>query len=221
MGLLVGWIGVNVVLALVPVLLGGVVAWLGSAMVRKRDWRLWLALAPVLALWLIFLPNTCYLFTEPRHFLGAVDRGQLWLRTNAGDAAALDALTRWGVITVLFVLTGILTFGLAIRPVRRFARQLGVVAWWWSPLFFVLLSLGVYLGLIVRFNSWDLFTRPEVVLRTAVAVTDNPRLTWTILGFGGFLWAAYEVIDIWFDGFLLRAGRRFARAPVAPVAAHD
>jgi uncharacterized membrane protein len=66
---------------------------------------------------------------------------------------------------------------------------------------------GLYLGLVLRFNSWDMLTRPGEVIASAVAVADRPRLLLALLLFGGFLWAAYEAVEIWIDGFLLRWSR--------------
>jgi uncharacterized membrane protein len=205
------WILWNLFLAAIPVVLGAAAAAVGHALRRRRDPRLWLLLGPLLLLWLIFLPNSCYLFTELRHFLEAIDRQDLWFRAH-GDRMAMLELALRAAVGFVYVTAGTLTFGLAIRPVRKLAAEAGIATWPWSPVFFILIALGVYLGLVVRFNSWDLFSRAWEVLRTAFGVTDRPRLTFAIVLFGFFLWAVYEVIDIWIDGFALRWSRR-ARAP--------
>jgi uncharacterized membrane protein len=168
---------------------------------------LWLLLGPLLLLWFIFLPNSCYLFTELRHFLEAIDRQDLWFRAH-GDRMAMLELALRAAVGFVYVTAGAMTFGLAIRPVRKLAQDAGIATGPWSPVFFILIALGVYLGLVVRFNSWDFFSRAGEVLRTAFSVTDRPRVTFAIVLFGFFLWAAYEVIDIWIDGFALRWSRR-------------
>jgi uncharacterized membrane protein len=204
----VHWILWNLFLAVVPVVLGAAAAAVGHAMRRRRDGRLWLLLAPLLFLWLIFLPNSCYLFTELRHFMEAISGQDLWFRAH-GDRWAMVRLALHAAVGFVYVTAGALTFGLAIRPVRSLAEDAGIPTRLWSPLFFILMALGVYLGLVVRFNSWDLFTRGGEVFRTAFAVAaDRPRLTLAIILFGFFLWATYEVIDIWIDGSIGRWPRR-------------
>jgi uncharacterized membrane protein len=201
------WILWNLFLAAIPVALGAAAAALGRAWRRRRDGWLWLLLGPVLFLWLIFLPNSCYLFTELRHFLEEIDRQDLWFRAQDDPMAKLELALR-AMVGFVYVTAGALTFGLAIRPVRKLAEEIGIRTGPWSPVFFILMALGVYLGLVVRFNSWDLFSRPGEVLQTAFSVTDRPRVTFAIVVFGFFLWAVYEVIDIWIDGFALRWSRR-------------
>ncbi len=199
----VSWILRNLFLAVIPVALGYAAASLGPRSRQKQHWRLWLVLAPVLALWLIFLPNSCYLFTEPRHFFMAMERHALWTRARHEPAVAMRlALT--GAVALLYSAAGSLTFALSIRPLKAWMRQSGVRKSWYTPLFFLLVSLGVYLGLVVRFNSWDLLTRPGEVLGTVAGVADRPLLVGTIVLFALFLWVAYEVNDIWIDGFSLR-----------------
>jgi uncharacterized membrane protein len=107
----------------------------------------------------------------------------------------------------MYVMAGALSFALAIRPVHRLASRIGLAAWKWGIPFFGLMSLGVYLGLILRYNSWELLTRPGLILTSVWAAVQRPRLLLVILAFGGFLWAAYGMMDIWIDGFLARWSR--------------
>jgi uncharacterized membrane protein len=197
------WILWNLSLALIPVALGNAVAGIGQQVIRKPLTWLWLVLAPLLVFWLVFLPNTCYLFTESRHLFFAVEREALWTRARHEPAIAMRLFTG-GAVALVYSAAGALTFALALRPVKRWLLRSGVRVGLLAPWFFLLLSLGVYLGLVVRFNSWDLLTRPGNVLETAAEVADRPLLVLTIMTFAFFLWVAFEVIDIWIDGFSLR-----------------
>jgi uncharacterized membrane protein len=200
------WITWNLFLAVVPVALGYTAAALGRRMLGGRERWLWLALAPLLAVWLIFLPNACYLFTEPRHLLTEVENQELWTRSRQEPAAAVR-LALWTAIALIYTAAGALTFTLSIRPVKALARNAGVDTAAWAGPFFVLMSLGVYLGLVVRYNSWDLFTRPHLVLDTIAGIASRPVLLAAIVLFGLFLWLTYEVVDIWVDGFTARWDR--------------
>ena len=100
---------------------------------------------------------------------------------------------------------GLACFALAIRPVARTwsgpaSGRMGVVA---APFFF-LVALGVYLGLIVRLNSWDLVTRPSFVLVVAGRAVASPSLLPILLAFAAFLFVLFVGLDIWLDGLALR-----------------
>jgi len=199
----VRWIMWNLFLAAIPVVLGYAAAWLGTRATGKRSWSIWIVLAPVLLLWLIFLPNSCYLFTESRHLFQAVEHEALWTRARHEPAIAMQ-LAFGGAVALLYSAAGALTFALSIRPVKRWLQHAGLRTGVWAPFFFMLVSLGVYLGLVVRFNSWDLITRPGKVLETVAGVADRPVLAATLGIFALFLWVVFEVNDIWIDGFSLR-----------------
>jgi uncharacterized membrane protein len=199
----VTWILWNLLLALIPVGLGYAAAWLGQRAIGDRASGVWLVLVPLLALWLVFLPNSCYLFTESRHLFSTLERDAMWTRARHEPAVAMR-LAIGGAVALLYAAFGSLTFALSIRPVKRWLEHAGVRTGVWAPFFFLLVSLGVYLGLVVRFNSWDVLTRPEEVLETIAGVADRPRLVATIGVFALFLWFAYELNDIWVDGFSLR-----------------
>jgi len=191
----------NLFLAVIPVGL----AYSAAGLFRRVGAQpaLWLALAPVLLLWFIFLPNSCYLFTEPRHLFLALERGELWSRAPREPHAAVR-LVFWISLSLVYTSAGALTFVLSIRPIKALLRERRRPTLAWVVPFFVLMSLGVYLGLVVRYNSWDLFTRPAVVFGTIAETVGRPILLTAIVLFGFVLWAAYEVVDIWVDGF---AGR--------------
>ncbi len=197
------WTWWNLFLALVPVLVAVVLAW-GVEAWRSRPSRLGAIGLGLLGLvWLAFLPNTCYLMTEWRHFL--FDRSFTIAREMAasGSGSKLKVLKHF-VFFAAYSGFGVVCFGLAIRPV---ARVLGRGCAWpalLAPPFFLAVSLGVYLGLVVRLNSWDLATRPSLVLEVTADAVANGTLLALIVGFGGFLWMVYQAVDIWLDGLAVR-----------------
>jgi len=160
------------------------------------------------AAWLVFLPNTCYLITEWRHFLFALDAQDLFVRSRT-QPFLLAQLIGWSVFYFLYSGFGMLMFALAIRPIEHLAVKKGAVLWFWRLPLFVALSIGVYLGLVVRLNTWDIVSRPAAVWQSTVQIGDHPLLAAFVVAFGIFLWLAYESLDIWIEGF---AGRRNAPA---------
>lgn len=154
-----------------------------------------------------FLPNTCYLITEWRHYFDLVDGGNLFLRSRY-DHVLLVKLCMLSLFYVLYSGFGMLTCVMAIRPIRRAITQLRFDPKLWGISLFPALSLGVYLGLVLRFNSWDLLLNPSKVWFEVTEVGRHPMLMWFIITFGGFLWICYKAVDIWIDGFNLTMSRK-------------
>lgn len=99
---------------------------------------------------------------------------------------------------------GLLTFALAIRRIAWVMRQRRLTLWIWAMPFVLLMSLGVYLGLILRLNSWDIISNPHIVWASIVSTLTRPALVSLIGAFAGFLWFVYLVMDIWVDGLVCR-----------------
>ena len=204
----------NGMLAVIPVALAYASLWVsrvrGMGPARK-------AIIAVLAVvWLGFLPNTCYLLTEWRHFLLSLDVHDLYVRSQR-DPYLLMQLLAWSVFYFLYSGFGLVTFALAIRPMEHLAAKRGAAVWFWALPFFVAVSVGVYLGLVLRLNTWDLVSRPSVVWRSMMQIGGRPLLAAFIVVFGVFLWLAYEAIDVWIDGLADRwsrlSGRRIHLGP--------
>jgi uncharacterized membrane protein len=198
----------NLLLALFPIGLAHALAWLGR---RRGKPARWAALG-LGAVWLAFLPNTFYLLTEWRHVLGA------WARAG-GDAypkgeASLQLMSDT-LFYAIYSGLGALTGALAVRPVVRAMRRSDWPVWPWLPPFFFLMAVGVYLGLILRYNSWDLMYRPADVWAAVAELRFQSDLLLALLLFGGFLWLVYLVADIWIDGFSCRWRQSSALPPTA------
>jgi uncharacterized membrane protein len=203
----------DVFLALIPAALG---AWLGAGLRRSRSWPVWLWL-PVGVLWLLFLPNTCYLLTEIRHYLE--NNPYALLGRPAGESPDLlggsvgpQGIRRflfWTGFYLVFSSSGLLLFTLAIRPVAESLRERGWPLEVLLPPLFFGSALGVYLGLRLRFNSWDLLRQPGAVWDATWDALFGPGIAGAyIVAFAGFLGAAYWIVDVWIDGFLMRWKRR-------------
>lgn len=209
----------NLFLAAVPVALAFVIAH-GLRRQRRAGERLtWALWGPLLLVWLAFLPNTCYLLTEWRHYLQTLATNPVLWRAQQGGQAMVDFLVGTGFY-VLYTGVGLLTFFLAVWPLDRLARgRLGGWVWPLQGGVFVLCPLGVYLGLIPRFNTWDLLhpTRLTDILAVTLGVQERPLLLGFLFGFGGTLWILYTLFDIWMDGAALRLRSRRERK-AAPTA---
>ena len=192
----------NLMLAAIPVALA---YGFGALMARKGKAgpAVWLIGVPLLIGWLLFLPNTCYLLTEWRHLLfdpqweGLLDRAHM-------DRTAMLRTAKWALLFLGYSGVGVLLFTLAIRPIERWLRAAGKPFYWAAPPLFLLTSLGVYLGLIERLNSWDIVQRPLVVWREALLALGSQSLLLSMTVFALLLWGLYEAVDIWVDGVTQR-----------------
>jgi uncharacterized membrane protein len=144
----------NLILAWIPLLLALLVY------DRYRRGRSLLVLAPALLLWLLFLPNAPYIVTDFVH-LSAGSPAPLWLD---------------GVEVSAFAWTGMLLGFVSLYLVHAVARhRLGAVPSWVGVLcVLALVSVGVYLGRVKRWNSWDLLTQPGARLAQLHAHLGDP-----------------------------------------------
>ena len=213
----------NLFLALIPVILAFTIA-RGVRCDRHEGervrWGLWL---PLGAAWLFFLPNSCYLLTEWRHYLQTLTQSTLFAQAHRGGAGRVDFFLVTGFY-LLYSGAGLLAFFLAVWPLDRLTRRrLGWAGALARPLLFPLCALGVYLGLMRgRFNTWDLLNprRLEDLLETTGAALHRPFLLALLLTFGAVLWLFYAAFDVWMDGLAWRLSRRrhhdMAHVPAPP-----
>jgi uncharacterized membrane protein len=146
-----------------------------SAALDRSGWRgRGVALLLLSAPWLAFLPNAPYLVTDLLH-LRTVTSVPVWY-----DAAMFASFAWAGVlagVASLETMRKLLASRVGAMP--SYAASLGVIG---------LSALGIYLGRVVRLNSWDLALRPErVLLKTWAAVHSREALLFVLLFSGFFL----------------------------------
>jgi uncharacterized membrane protein len=113
-------------------------------------------------------------------------------------------VARQGLFFLCYSGFGVLCLVFAIRPAEQLLTKLHVQKPIWMAPLFLLMSFGVYLGLIVRLNSWDILVRPASVWQMLLYVLSSAVLMKTIVVFAFLLWIGYEIGNIWADGLMLR-----------------
>jgi uncharacterized membrane protein len=204
------WVGWNFFLAVIPIPAAYAMVGLmrqqaqGAARLAKAAGILLSGVA-----WLFFLPNAPYLLTGWRHFLHQLTGFNLYeIGRPTGDGATTVLLAIYTLFYLFYSAFGLLAFTVATRSVVRALKLRGAVLACAGIPFFLLMSLGVYLGLIPRFNSWELLSQPVFILQTALDAFTRPLLAVFIFAFAAFLWLAYWVVDTWIDGLLYCRLRR-------------
>lgn len=188
----------NLFLAAIPAVLGYALGWSLSKRGKRRNIPLILCL-PLAGAWIAMLPNSCYLLSEWRHFLFN-EHWRYLLDASENDHAAMLDVAKWGLVFIGYSGIGVLFFVLAVRPVERVLRANGHNPILHAPAFFFVISLGDYLGLIVRLNSWNVINHPLIVWEAADNALFNPDALIPILIFAAILWVIYEAADLWMDG---------------------
>ena len=111
-------------------------------------------------LWLLFIPNTAYIITDVRHISGYCDDTSIY-RVCPENA--------WMIIFFfIYAIVGWVGVVYLLRQMKKFIKDIkGSLT---SNIFIVLIipliSLGVLLGLINRWNSWEFFLNPQDIFNS-------------------------------------------------------
>ncbi len=117
-------------------------------------------LLPILAAWLLFLPNAPYIITDLVH-LRPRDGVPLWFDATLIFLFAFHGLLL-GIISTLFVHEVVEKH---LSPFKVWAFLSGC---------FVLSGYGIYLGRFLRWNSWDILVHPIGLLRESLLKLTSP-----------------------------------------------
>ena len=152
-----------------------------AAAVRNRP-RIRFLQWPLLAMWLLFLPNAPYILTDVVHVL------------------RLGGYVFWYdlVLVFSFALAGLAAGVASMRIVQRLVTEsAGTLAGHLVVLTSALLSgVGIYLGRVMRWNSWDLVLQPHVLLPQMARAVANPWHSRHALVFAAMFGVLFAVIAI-------------------------
>ncbi|KPQ36946.1 MAG: putative membrane protein [Phormidesmis priestleyi Ana] len=136
----------------------------------------WMGLAAFVA----FLPNAPYVLTDVIHLVKFIQQG-----------AAL-----WTIVFVLipqyfvFMFIGVEAYVLSLLNLGKYLRQQGKQHWITGAelTLHALCALGIYLGRVPRFNSWDLLTHPGQIVSFVTRDLWQPQaLAFIVTTFGVIL----------------------------------
>lgn len=159
----------NLFLAFIPY---GITFVLGS---QEKWQRSWWALAPILGLWLLFLPNTPYLISDLQH-LQYAPREMVWY----------DA-----ILLFVFAIYSLCIMTLTVQEMRGVLSK--KIPLKWIPIIiasvFILCGFGIYLGRFLRWNSWDILQNPMTLFEDILMRIRHPftyAKTWVVtFGYAG------------------------------------
>lgn len=145
----------NIFLAWVPYL----VSLAMTALHQQAPLRRW-TLALLGAIWFCFLPNAPYLITDLMH-----------LRHNADAPLIYDV----GMLASV-AWTGTFLAVASLRMVQTLVRRAygAAISWLFVLMVVGCSGFGIYLGRVLRWNSWDVLMNPRAVLADVLPRAFNP-----------------------------------------------
>lgn len=183
----------NLFLAVIPLVLGTVLFrfW------RRRSVAWWIGVCIFLA----FLPNAPYVLSDAVHIVR-------WQNMNPTRSQWVLWLTGFGV----FCLIGMEAYVLSIANVRHYLRREGLGRYT-VPVILGLhaaCAMGIYLGRVARFNSWDLAGNSHLVLAEVHRSLLRP---WTLVLVGFTFVVTVTAAEVLQRVNLLAAARVARRRP--------
>jgi uncharacterized membrane protein len=158
------WMGFNTFLAIIPLILG----WL-FYLTKNKITKYFHGV-----FWLLFLPNTIYLFTDILNLI------RQWGMVGAPER--LVFVFQYSVLTII----GLVTFVLSLYPFEKFIKNTKY-AKRGAAIIIVLnfiIGFGITLGRVERINSWDVVFRPESVVASSLNIIFSVELMFLTLLFG-------------------------------------
>lgn len=173
----------NLFLAWVPLLLSFVLV----TRLKKTRWSDPLNMLITFG-WLLFLPNSFYLVSDLIH-----------LQTTFEVSVLYDAVLFTSFIVNGFIGGYLSVYFIHVEIINRYSAKL---ANWIITSVFLLCGFAIYLGRVLRWNSWDLFTNPaslafdlseQVVNQAAQSRASVTTLSFFIL-IGGMYAALWQLV---------------------------
>ncbi|WP_166521558.1 DUF1361 domain-containing protein [Zobellia amurskyensis] len=139
----------------------------------------------LLLLWVLFLPNSPYIITDFVHLDSS--RPTFWLDL---------------MLFFVFSLNGLILGILSMMDVFSYLRKRNHPVLANAILLFVSLlsGYGVFLGRFLRFNSWDIVTKPLVLAQSLFNSLFLVDAWLWIFGFGSFIWVSFWALKPFLRG---------------------
>lgn len=131
--------------------------------------------------WLLFLPNSPYIITDFIH-----------IKHGGSNLIWLDLF-----LVFVFAINGLLLGLLSLMDMFALLKNRFDARYTHGIIFVscMLSGYGIYLGRFLRFNSWDILTKP-IVLTTKIFQSLIKTEVWAItIAFGGFLWILFRFLQ--------------------------
>ena len=151
--------------------------WISNILKRKE--KLTFIHLPIIAIWLLFLPNAPYILTDLFH-----------LKPRPSLPLWFDL-----ILVLSFALTGMIVFFKSLKDMLKLLTnripQLYVTII--TPFIFWLVAYGLYLGRYLRFNSWDIVHPFRLINASFTILFEKDTIGFTCI-FSVFMWFLYVML---------------------------
>lgn len=162
------WLPWNLFLAWLPLFFALIVLRIDHGKKRIQQ----ILVVPFLTMWFLFLPNAPYMLTNLVH----LNRFEFYTLRIISDQYIINYSEASGVWFVFLVLISSVAIGcgvgfLSLIIIQRHINEKHGVIWEWvmvtgSSLFS---GVAIWIGIILKFRSWDFIFRPYYLLRNVIA----------------------------------------------------
>jgi uncharacterized membrane protein len=200
------WMAWNAILAIIPAVLA-IVFFKREEQPRSNVRNATFGLE--MALILLFLPNAPYIATDVIHFLETV---------RISDASLWQLLWNEFPIYAVFVLFGLTCYAFTVDRLLFALRMRLGGAWAWAGLLGIplLSAIGIYLGRVARYNSWDILINPRGILHSSRSVLDQAKIATVLFAIWLALIVVHQVYRTFHDGIRARlAAARKSRGEIS------
>lgn len=135
----------NTFLGIIPLLISSYIHFTGELLSKTK-------LIILLLIWLVFLPNSFYIITDVVH-LPKSSKHLFWLDATIILSCAITGFYA-GLISINQI-SQVVQLKYAIK-----------IQQWHLVLLAILSGFGIYIGRILRFNSWDIILQPTYLIET-------------------------------------------------------
>ncbi|WP_282786984.1 DUF1361 domain-containing protein [Flavobacterium croceum] len=157
----------NTFLGIIPLLISSYIHFTGELLSKTK-------LIILLLIWLVFLPNSFYIITDVVH-LPKSSKHLFWL-----DAT----------IILSCAITGFYAGFISINQISQVVQlKYAIKIQQWHLLLLAILSgFGIYIGRILRFNSWDIILQPTYLIETLLQQIIDLKPVLFSIHFGLFIY---------------------------------
>lgn len=134
-------------------------------------------------IWLLFIPNTFYIITDFTH-----------LHYNNALQFGLDFLIISCFSFAGFYLGLLSLHHIHLLSIAKYGNKIGNL---YVLTISFLSSFGIYLGRVLRFNSWDIVSKPIELVFTSISALFNIETIIYTLQLGSIIWISYILFYYW------------------------
>jgi uncharacterized membrane protein len=158
----------NLILAVIPHLITSYLMTLKNIENKK------VVLFVMLFVWLLFLPNSFYIITDLMHIVNS-KKQTFWFD--------LILISSYSLVGFMLGLLSLLDFERIIT--RVFPQK---IVSFTIPIICLLSGFGIYLGRILRFNSWEIISNPRDLILDSLQTALSTESILFIFNFGIFIY---------------------------------